>query len=83
MDETPVEPVVSKKSLLFHPEDSLSGVMKEVLKTEIDAGKIGTIDASTEEGHNILTELNAPTVPQCVEKKDGKYVLCKLDDLLR
>ena len=70
--------------LMKHPMCGYCKILEERIKDKIEAGTIGIIDASTQEGLEIAKSLGIRGVPDCVKKKeDGTYEKCGLEDLLK
>ena len=73
-----------EKYILTHPECGFCKTIKETLKEDIETGKLGIIDISTDEGYKIAMDIGADSVPSCVEKDvKGEYKLCKLEELVK
>lgn len=72
------------KTIVFTSEDC--GTCQEV-KKKLKETDVEVIDVTTEEARKIMYEMLEQkvkfyTIPQCVQKKDGKYELCDIKNLV-
>jgi predicted DCC family thiol-disulfide oxidoreductase YuxK len=56
---------------------------RQMLAPEIQEGKVELVEASQEKAKAILKDVNIKEVPECIIEKDGKFVRCDFDELMK